>query len=136
VVYVYTDRVIEHFLKPRNTGCIPDPDGVGYIGDTSCGDYLRIYITVQDNRIFDIKYEIFGCPAAIAASSMLTVLAKGKTIEEALQITDLDVVRALGGLPDPKVHCSNLGAGALHEAIHDYYKKTGMDKETAEEVSL
>lgn len=126
---MYSDRVIEHFLKPRNAGIISNPDGVGNIGDPACGDYLRIYITVQDNRIFDIKFEIFGCPAAIAASSMLTVLAKGKTIEEALQITDLDVIKALGGLPDPKVHCSNLGAGALHEAIQDYKKAYAIDCE-------
>ncbi|MDO9535041.1 MAG: iron-sulfur cluster assembly scaffold protein [Bacillota bacterium] len=125
---MYSDRVIEHFLNPRNAGYISNPDGVGIIGDPSCGDYLRIYIIVKDNRISDIKFEIFGCPAAIATSSVLTELAKGKTLEEALKITDLDVIRNLGGLPDPKVHCSNLGAGALHEAIQDYKKACGMKK--------
>lgn len=117
---MYTDKVIEHFLNPRNVGRIADPDGVGTLGDPSCGDYLRIYIKVNDNRIVDIKFEIFGCPAAIATSSVLTELAKGKTLEEALEITDLEIVRALGGLPDPKIHCSNLGAAALHRAILDY----------------
>lgn len=123
---MYTDRVIEHFLNPKNAGYISNPDGTGMIGDPSCGDYLRIYIIVKDNRIFDIKFEILGCPAAIATSSALTELAKGKTLEEALKITDLDVVRDLGGLPDPKVHCSNLGAAALHLAIQDYKKTFGM----------
>lgn len=119
----YSDMVIDHFINPRNAGYIPDPDGVGIMGDPSCGDFLRIYISVKDNRIADIKFEIFGCPAAIATSSILTELAKGKNLDEALKLTDMDVVRALGGLPDPKVHCSNLGAGALHEAIHDYKKR-------------
>lgn len=120
---MYNNKVIEHFLNPRNAGYIPDPDGVGTVGDPSCGDYLRIYIKVKDNRISDIKFEIFGCPAAIATSSVLTELAKGKTLNEALKITDVDVIRALGGLPDPKIHCSNLGAGALHHAIEDYIKR-------------
>ncbi len=121
---MYSDAVIEHFLNPRNAGYIPNADGVGIMGDPSCGDYLRIYISVKDDVISDIKFEIFGCPAAIATSSILTELAKGKALDEALKITDLDVLKVLGGLlPDPKVHCSNLGAGALHEAIQDYKKR-------------
>lgn len=129
---LYSDRVIEHFINPRNAGYIPNPDGVGTMGDPSCGDYLRIYINVKDNCISDIKFEIMGCPAAIATSSVLTELAKGKNLDEALKITDLDVLRALGGLPDPKVHCSNLGAGALHQAIQDYKKRLQNGKLEAE----
>ncbi len=119
----YSEMVIDHFINPRNAGYLENPDGTGVMGDPSCGDFLRIYINVENNCISDIKFEIFGCPAAIATSSILTELAKGKDIDEALKLTDMDVVRALGGLPDPKVHCSNLGAGALHEAILDYKKR-------------
>ena len=128
---LYSDMVIDHFLNPRNAGYIPDADGEGTMGDPSCGDYLRIYISVKKNCISDIKFEIIGCAAAIATSSILTELAKGKTIDEASEITDMDVVKALGGLPDPKVHCSNLGAGALHDAILDYKKR--LQKENQEE---
>ena len=117
---MYSDKVLEHFLNPKNVGYLSNPDGVGTFGDPACGDFLRIYINVKDNCISDIKFEILGCPAAIATSSILTELAKGKTLDEASKITDLDVLRALGGLPDPKIHCSNLGAGALHQAIRDY----------------
>ncbi len=128
---LYSDRVIEHFLNPRNAGYIPEADGVGTMGDPSCGDYLRIYISVKDNSISDIKFEIIGCPAAIATSSVLTELAKGKALDEALKITDLDVLKALGGLPDPKVHCSNLGAGALHQAIQDYKNRLEEKRQEA-----
>lgn len=128
---MYSDVVIEHFLNPRNAGYIPDADGEGTMGDPSCGDFLRIYISVKNHRIFDIKFEILGCPAAIATSSILTELAKGKDIDEAMQITDLDVLKSIGGLPDPKVHCSNLGAGALHEAILDYKKRLNEEKREA-----
>lgn len=121
---MYNNKVIEHFLNPRNTGQIPDADGVGTLGDPSCGDFLRIYIKVKEDRIADIKFEIYGCPAAIATSSILTEIAKGKTLQEAMEITDLDVIKALGGLPDPKIHCSNLGAGALHQAILDYLNRS------------
>ena len=125
----YSDMVIDHFINPRNAGYIPDPDGTGVVGDPSCGDFLRIYINVENNCISDIKFEIFGCPAAIATSSILTELAKGKDIDEALKITDLDVVKALGGLPDPKVHCSNLGSGALHQAIQNYKSRMREEKQ-------
>ncbi|HHU76273.1 MAG TPA: iron-sulfur cluster assembly scaffold protein [Firmicutes bacterium] len=121
---MYSEKILDHFLYPRNLGYIPDHDGQGRMGDPTCGDYLHIYIKVANNSIEDIKFEIMGCPAAIATSSALTELAKGKTLDEAIKITDHDVIRALGGLPDPKVHCSNLGAGALHLAIEDYLEKT------------
>ncbi|HHP51640.1 MAG TPA: iron-sulfur cluster assembly scaffold protein [Moorella mulderi] len=122
---MYGERVLDHFLNPRNAGIIPDADGVGQVGDPRCGDYLRIFIKVKDNRIEDIKFQVFGCPAAIATSSMLTEMAKGKTLEEALAITDEDVAGALGGLPDFKLHCSNLGATALHKAVKDYLRRKG-----------
>ncbi|NLX90571.1 MAG: iron-sulfur cluster assembly scaffold protein [Firmicutes bacterium] len=125
---MYSEKVLEHFLNPKNLGYILEPDGVGKMGDPSCGDYLHIYIKVKDNRIADIKFEILGCPAAIATSSVLTELAEGKTLDEALKITDDDVVKALGGLPDPKVHCSNLGAEALHRAVEDYLDKVKFKK--------
>jgi nitrogen fixation NifU-like protein len=119
-IRMYTEKLIDHFLNPRNVGSIPDPDGVGTLGDPSCGDFLRIYIRVQDDRLADVKFEVYGCPAAIATSSVLTEMVKGKTLEEALQVTDEDVAEALGGLPEWKLHCSNLGAEALHRAILDY----------------
>lgn len=119
---MYSEKVKDHFLNPRNVGFINSPDGVGTLGDPSCGDYLRIYIRVRNNCIANIKFEIHGCPAAIATSSILTEVAKGKSLEEARKITDEDIVRALGGLPDPKVHCSNLGAKALQLAINNYFK--------------
>ncbi|SMB99661.1 nitrogen fixation protein NifU [Thermanaeromonas toyohensis ToBE] len=125
---MYNTSVLEHFLNPRNVGCIPDADGIGIIGDPNCGDYLKIYIRVQEGKLIDVKFEISGCPAAIATSSILTELAKGKTVEEALRITDLDIIKALGGLPDPKIHCSNLGAEALHKAIEDYLAKRPKQK--------
>lgn len=121
---MYSDILIEHFLNPRNAGSLARPDGVGTMGDPDCGDFLRVYIKVEDSRISDIKFEISGCPAAIATSSVLTELAMGESLEEALNICDIDIIKAIGGLPDPKVHCSNLGAGALHEAIRNYLEKT------------
>jgi nitrogen fixation NifU-like protein len=120
---VYSDTVIEHFMCPRNVGSMTDADGEGNNGDPTCGDFLTIYIKVKDNVIYDISFLVFGCAAAIATSSMTTELAKGKTIEEALKISEDDIVRALGGLPENKKHCSNLGANALKNAINDYLKK-------------
>jgi nitrogen fixation NifU-like protein len=122
---VYTDVVLDHFINPRNVGRIPEADGVGIIGDPSCGDYLKIYVKIEDGRLSDVKFEVCGCPAAIASASVLTEMAKGKTIAEALEMTDIDVAAALGGLPDPKMHCSNLGADALHEAVSEYLKAAG-----------
>jgi len=123
---MYTEKVMEHFRNPRNMGEIPDADGVGTVGNPVCGDLMTVYIKVKDNRIEDIKFKTFGCGAAIATSSMITELAKGKTIEEAMKITRGDVADSLGGLPPIKMHCSNLAADALHAAIKDYQAKKGV----------
>jgi nitrogen fixation NifU-like protein len=120
---MYSEKVLEHFRNPRNMGEIQDADGVGTVGNPVCGDMMTIYIKVKDNRIEDIKFKTFGCGAAVATSSMITELAKGKTLEEALKITRKDVADALSGLPPVKMHCSNLAADALKSAIEDYYKK-------------
>jgi len=120
---MYTEKVMEHFKNPRNVGEISDADGVGTVGNPVCGDLMTIYIKVKDNRLTDIKFKTFGCGSAIATSSMITELAKGKTLEEAMRITRANVADSLGGLPPVKMHCSNLAADALHAAIEDYYKK-------------
>jgi len=120
---MYSEKVMEHFKNPRNMGEIPNADGVGTVGNPVCGDMMTIYIKVKDNRLEDIKFKTFGCGAAIATSSMITELAKGKTLEETTKITRANVADALGGLPPIKMHCSNLAADALHAAIEDYYKK-------------
>ncbi|MDD3792787.1 MAG: Fe-S cluster assembly scaffold protein NifU [Candidatus Bathyarchaeota archaeon] len=120
---MYSDKVMENFKNPKNTGEIPDADGVGTVGNPVCGDMMTIFIKVKDNRIEDIKFKTFGCGAAIATSSMTTQMAKGKTLEEALKISRKDVASELNGLPPVKMHCSNLAADALHAAIQDYLKK-------------
>jgi len=120
---MYTEKVMDHFKNPRNMGEIPDPDGIGTVGNPVCGDLMTIYIKVKDNRLEDIKFKTFGCGAAIATSSMITELAKGKTLEEGLKISRGDVADNLGGLPPIKMHCSNLAADGLHAAIQDYLKK-------------
>lgn len=120
---MYSEKVMEHFSNPRNVGDIEDADGVGTVGNPVCGDLMTIYIKVKDNIIEDIKFKTFGCGAAIATSSMVTEMAMGKTIEEALAITRDDVADELEGLPPVKMHCSNLAADALHAAIDDYKKK-------------
>ena len=120
---MYSDKVMDHFKNPRNTGEIPDADGVGTVGNPTCGDLMTIYIKVKENRIEDIKFKTFGCGAAIATSSMTTELAKGKTLDEAMKITRASVAESLGGLPKVKMHCSNLAADALHAAIEDYKEK-------------
>ena len=119
----YTEKVIEHFSNPRNVGEIPDADGVGVIGSAECGDVLKVWIKVADEHLVDIKYRVFGCPAAIAACSVMTELAMGKHIDDAYKLTDARVVEALGGLPDNKYHCSNLAASVLHKAIANYFFK-------------
>ena len=119
----YSDKVMDHFQNPRNVGEIQNADGVGEVGNPVCGDLMTFYIKVQDNIIQDVKYKTFGCGAAIAVSSIVSEMAKGKTIEEALKITNALVAKELGGLPPNKLHCSNLGADALHKAIEDYKKK-------------
>lgn len=120
---MYSKKVMEHFLNPRNMGVIKDADGIGTAGNPVCGDTMTIYIKVKNGRIADIKFQTFGCAAAIATSSMITELAKGKTLEEAEKITRDDVADALEGLPPIKMHCSNLAANALRAAIEDYKKK-------------
>ena len=120
---MYSKKVLDHFQHPRNLGKIDDADGVGEVGNPVCGDIMKLYIKVKDNKIADIKFETLGCGAAIATSSMITELAKGKTIEEALKLTRNDVANELDGLPPIKMHCSNLAAEALHKAILDYQKK-------------
>ncbi|TLM97409.1 Fe-S cluster assembly scaffold protein NifU [bacterium] len=120
---MYSQKVMEHFKNPRNMGEIPDADGVGTVGNPICGDMMKIFIKVKDNRLEDVKFKTFGCGAAIATSSMITELAKGKTIDEALKITRADVADALEGLPPIKMHCSNLAADGLRAAIEDYLKK-------------
>jgi nitrogen fixation NifU-like protein len=119
----YTKKVKEHFFHPKNVGEIKNADGIGKVGNPTCGDVMAIYIKVKDNRITDIKFKTFGCTAAIATSSILTEMAKGKTLDEALKITRDDVANELGGLPAIKLHCSNLAADALREAIKDYRNK-------------
>ncbi len=119
---MYSDKVIEHFMCPQNSYTMPDADAEGSFGDITCGDFLQMYIKVNNNIITEISYLIFGCSAAIATSSMTSVLAKGKNIEEALKITEDDIVEALDGLPDNKVHCSVLGVKALRNAIDNYIK--------------
>jgi len=121
----YSEKVMDHFLNPRNVGKIEDADGIGEVGNPVCGDMMTFYIKVKDNRIVDVKFQTFGCGAAIAVSSMVSEMAKGKTIEEALKITNKKVAEELGGLPKNKLHCSNLGADALRKAIEDYLKKKG-----------
>ena len=114
---------MDHFTNPRNVGVIENPDGFGKVGNPVCGDLMEMYIKVENNIITDIKFKTFGCGSAIATSSMVTELAIGKTIDEALEITRKDVADELDGLPPQKMHCSNLAADALHAAIEDYKKK-------------
>ncbi|MGI9860125.1 Fe-S cluster assembly scaffold protein NifU [Moorella naiadis] len=117
---MYTEKVMDHFTNPRNVGEIENPDGVGQVGNPVCGDIMRLYIKVDDGIIKDVKFKTFGCGAAIATSSMVTELVKGKTLDEALKISNAAVAEALDGLPPQKMHCSNLAADALHAAIKDY----------------
>jgi nitrogen fixation NifU-like protein len=119
----YSKKVMEHFMNPRNVGVIENPDGYGKVGNPVCGDVMEIFIKVKDDIITDIKFRTFGCGSAIATSSMVTELAKGKYIDEAVKITRGDVASELEGLPPQKMHCSNLAADALHEAIKDYKSK-------------
>lgn len=120
---MYSDKVMDHFKNPRNVGEIPDADGIGKVGNPVCGDVMFIYIKVKDNIITDIKFKTLGCGAAIATSSMITEMARGKTLEEAMKISRGDVADALDGLPPQKMHCSNLAADGLKAAIEDYEKR-------------
>ncbi|MEE8640565.1 MAG: Fe-S cluster assembly scaffold protein NifU [bacterium] len=123
---MYSEKVMDHFYKPRNVGVIEDADGVGKVGNPVCGDMMELFIKVEDDVIKDVKFRTFGCGAAIATSSMVTELVKGKTLEEALSITNKTVAEALGGLPKQKMHCSVLGEEALDAAIYDYLTKNNL----------
>lgn len=120
---MYSEKVLDHFANPRNVGAIEQADGVGTVGNAKCGDIMQIYLKVENNIIQDVKFKTFGCGAAIATSSMATEMVKGKTIEEALEITNKAVMEALDGLPPAKVHCSLLAEEAIQAAIEDYQKK-------------
>ncbi|HQL02283.1 MAG: NifU-like protein [Synergistetes bacterium ADurb.Bin155] len=120
---MYTEKVMELFMNPKNAGRMEDPDGVGEVGNPRCGDIMKIYIKVKDDRIADISFETFGCASAIASSSMVTEMVKGLTLDEALAISNKDVVNALGGLPPQKVHCSLLAEEGIQAAIEDYRAK-------------
>ena len=120
---MYTEKVMDHFENPRNVGEIQDADGVGQVGNPTCGDIMKIYLKINEGVIEDVKFKTFGCGAAIATSSMVTEMVKGKTLDEALTISNKMVAEALGGLPPKKMHCSNLAADALHAAIEDYKAK-------------
>ncbi|MCR4402207.1 MAG: Fe-S cluster assembly scaffold protein NifU [Firmicutes bacterium] len=120
---MYSQKVMDHFTNPRNVGEVENPDGVGMVGNPICGDVMKLSIKVEDNRIVEAKFKTFGCGAAIATSSMVTELVKGKTLEEAMEISNKAVAEALDGLPANKMHCSNLAADALHKAIEDYLAK-------------
>ena len=129
----YTEQVMDHFMNPRNMGEMEDASGVGTVGNAKCGDIMRIYIKVEGDVITDVKFKTFGCGAAIATSSKATELVKGKTLDEALQITNKMVMDALGGLPPVKVHCSVLAEEALHAAIQDYKDKLANGEKPARE---
>ena len=122
---LFTDQVIDHFSNPRNVGELEHPDGIGTVGDPVCGDFLELQIQVRDDVITDVRFKVRGCVAAIASSSMTTVLIQGKTLDQALCVTDRVISDALGGLPDHKLHCSVLGATAVQNAIADYCSKCG-----------
>ena len=122
---MYSEKVMDHFTNPRNVGVMEDADGIGEEGNPVCGDAMKIFIKVKDDVITDIKFQTFGCASAIAVSSMVTEVAKGMTIDEAMKVSKQSLADALDGLPPQKMHCSNLGADALHKAIEDYKNKQG-----------
>ena len=122
----YSEKVMDHFLHPRNVGVLEDADGVGEVGNAKCGDIMKMYLKIKDDRIEDVKFETFGCGSAIASSSMATELIKGKTIEEALAVTNKQVVDALGGLPAYKLHCSVLAEESIKAAVKNYYDRNNI----------
>lgn len=123
----YSDKVMDHFTNPRNVGELPDANGIGEIGNAKCGDIMKMYIRVEDGRIADVKFKTFGCGSAIATSSIATEMIKGRTIEEALKLSNKAVVEALDGLPANKIHCSVLAEQSIKAAIADYYRRQGID---------
>lgn len=126
---MYSEKVMDHFMNPRNVGEIENADGVGQVGNAKCGDIMRMYLKIDDNVITDVKFKTFGCGAAVATSSMATELIKGKTVDEALTVTNKAVAEALDGLPPIKMHCSNLAEEAIRAAVNDYKKKNGIKVE-------
>ena len=124
---LYSDKVMDHFENPRNVGIIEDANGVGEVGNPTCGDIMKMYLKIEDDVIVDVKFKTFGCGSAIATSSMATELIKGKTITEALELTHKAVVEALDGLPARKIHCSVLAEDAIRMALKDYYEKSGRE---------
>ena len=123
---IYTDIVMDHFMNPRNVGEIENADGIGEVGNAKCGDIMKMYLKIENGIIADVKFETFGCGSAIASSSMATEMIKGKTVEEALAVTNKQVVDALGGLPAHKLHCSVLAEESIKSAVKDYYDKNGI----------
>lgn len=132
---MYSKEVMDHFMNPRNVGEMPDASGIGTEGNPVCGDAMKLFIKVEDEKIVDAKFQTFGCGAAIAVSSIITEMVKGKTLEEAMNISKQQVAKALGGLPPQKMHCSNLGADALKKAIEDYRSKKAVKQESQSEHS-
>ena len=126
---VYSEKVMDHFTNPRNVGEIENADGIGEIGNAKCGDIMKMYLKVEDDVIVDVKFKTFGCGSAIATSSMATEMIKGKTIQEALTLSNKAVVEALDGLPNHKIHCSVLAEQSIRAAIADYYRRRGIDPE-------
>jgi nitrogen fixation NifU-like protein len=122
---MYSEKVMDHFTNPRNVGVMDDADGIGEEGNPVCGDAMKLFIKVKDNVITEIKFQTFGCASAIAVSSMVTEIAQGMTLDEAMKVSKQSLADALDGLPPQKMHCSNLGADALHKAIEDYKNKQG-----------
>ena len=129
---IYSEKVMDHFTNPRNVGELPDANGIGEVGNAKCGDIMKMYLRIQGDTITDVRFKTFGCGAAVATSSMATELVKGKTIQEALQVTNKAVMEALDGLPPVKVHCSLLAEEAIHAALWDYAEKNGIQIEGLE----
>ena len=130
---IYSEKVLDHFQNPRNVGEIPDANGVGEVGNAKCGDIMKIYLKVEDNIIKDVKFKTFGCGSAIASSSMATEVIKGKTLDEAWELSNKAVAQALDGLPPVKMHCSVLAEEAIHKAINDYRAQNGLEVKPMEE---
>ncbi|NLN14836.1 MAG: Fe-S cluster assembly scaffold protein NifU [Tissierellia bacterium] len=133
---MYSEKVMDHFMNPRNVGEIPDADGIGEVGNAKCGDIMKMYLKINDGIIEDVKFKTFGCGSAIASSSMATELIKGKTIDEALQVTNKAVAEALDGLPPVKMHCSVLAEQAIKSALLDYSKRHNVKIEGLEDIEF
>lgn len=133
---MYSDKVMDHFTNPRNVGEIESPDGVGEVGNAKCGDIMKIYLRINDNVITDVKFKTYGCGSAIASSSMATEMIKGKTVDEALKLTNKAVTEALDGLPPVKIHCSVLAEQAIKKALQDYAKKNNLQIEGLTDVEF